>query len=632
MLTVLTGDKYMRFAESEILANYASVIGFKEWHSRLSLIDFAFQPIVNIHSGVCYGCEALLRNYEAAGFASINDFFDRAYQDRVLYPVDLELRRKCIKNFSILKKRQQAKLFFNLDNRVLDSDDYKSGNTLRILEAHNLHQDAICFEISEKHELQDTGEAVETLKAYRAQGFKIAVDDCGTGFSGLKLLYYTRPDFIKIDRFFIQDIATDPNKRMLVSSIVNIAHLMGSIVVAEGVETEQEYYSCRSIGCDLVQGYFIQKPQTDILQIRPCYEHIRLLGEKGRRKKDSHDRSLIDSEIVYIEPIRWDMNIYDVFQQFRNTQNQSFFPVINDNGEPLGVISEKSFKDYAYSRYGSELLQNPSFGKNLNRFILKYPIADIHTQVEKILEIYSHNEHMEGIIIVDEMKYKGFLSAYSLLKALNEKNITVARDQNPLTRLPGNTLIHEYVSCALQDFETSYFFIYFDFDYFKPFNDRYGFRNGDRVILRFSELLKIWAQLSSAFIGHIGGDDFFMAFRGGNPEKIKEDVLKLIRQFKSDAESFYDPETIEKGHMKSTDRDGNFRMFPLMSVSAVILELCAKRQRVYSTEEIGNKMASEKKKAKNSIDNLSICKLGTEGEDSPGRHEAGNLYLQACFS
>lgn len=579
------------------------------WLERLNTIDFAFQPIVNIHTGVCYGCEALLRNYQEAGFESINHFFDEVYAENILYSVDLMLREKAIIKLSQLKWDHQVKLFFNLDNRVLNTKDYKPGNTMAILNKYKLSQDTICFELSEKHELPESQESISTLKRYREQGFKIAVDDCGAGFSGLKLLYFTRPNFIKVDRFFIRDISSDPNKRLFVATIVNLAHLMGSLVVAEGVETLQEYYSCKDIGCDLIQGYFVQPPQLDIQHIQPQYLHIQKIGQQEQRDLKSKDKKLIDEEITYIPPISHKSNMIQVLDLFKKNPNLTFLPVVNDNYEALGIINEKSFKDYTYSRYGNDLLQNPSFGKNLFRFIDKYPMADIRTSVEKILEIYSQNENIEGILIVEDLKYKGFLSAHSLLKVLNEKNIAMARDQNPLTHLPGNSLIHEYLSHALQDIKTQYVLVYFDFNHFKPFNDVYGFRNGDRVIQRFSELLKTKKLFMDCFIGHIGGDDFFMGVKQVNIIKIQKEVKQLIEQFKIDAESFYDPQTREKGFIEAVGRDGKSQKFPLLSVSAVIVELSDHRTVVYPTEHISRLMAKGKTKAKNNPQNFYILRI-----------------------
>ncbi len=579
------------------------------WPSRLSRIEYAFQPIVNIHTGVCYGCEALLRNCEDDGIPSISRFFDQAHADGVLYNVDLALRERAIEKFARLEWKHRVKLFFNLDNRVLDSEDYRAGNTLDILKKFRFPQDAICFEISEKHEIRRTDEAVRTLDSYREQGFSIAVDDCGSGFAGLKLLYHTRPNFIKIDRFFIQDIAADPHKRMFVSSLVNLAHLMGAMVIAEGVETGEEYYSCRDIGCDLVQGYLIQKPETDLRRLKNRYDHIRELSRSDRRYRKGRDEKLILGEMTWIDPLPHTCDLTEVFEKFRRHKERAFFPIVNHNGEPLGVINETSFKEYLYTRYGGELLKNPAVNKNIGRFITRHPIADIHTPAEKILEIYSQNENMDGILIVDNMRYLGFLSAHSLLKVLNEKNIVLARDQNPLTQLPGNALIHEYVSRALQNRRTAHVLVYFDLDYFKPYNDTYGFRNGDRVIMLFGELLKARTEYSDGFAGHIGGDDFFMGMANLPLEKALRHIEEIARQFTSDVESFYDPKTIQRGHIIANDRNGVSQAFPLLTVSAAVVFLPAGRDRTFSTEEISKLLTREKKSAKALADKISVVRL-----------------------
>jgi diguanylate cyclase (GGDEF)-like protein len=206
---------------------------------------------------------------------------------------------------------------------------------------------------------------------------------------------------------------------------------------------------------------------------------------------------------------------------------------------------------------------------------------------------------------VDNLKYKGFLNARSLLKVLNEKNLAIARDQNPLTKLPGNTLIHKCVSEAMLETNTPYFFVYFDFDNFKPYNDTYGFRQGDRVILLFSELLKSRAINLYGFAGHIGGDDFFMVVKGSDLNKVYSTVQKLVKRFKNDVTSFYDSEAIGKGYILAKDRDGKEVRFPLMTASAVILELPSPRSCVCSVEEIGKKMADKKKSAK--INAKKIC-------------------------
>jgi len=571
-----------------------------EWIDYVNRVDFAFQPIVNIHTGVCYGYEALLRKWETIGFRSIQDFFDQAFDQRVLHQVDLALRRKAIEKFSKLPWKKDVKLFYNLDNRILESEDYETGSTVRLLEEYSFPKNSVCFEISERHELKNENNSFHALNSYESQGFKIAIDDFGTGFSGLQVLYYTEPDVVKIDRFFIQDISSDSKKMMFATSIVSLTHLIGSLVIAEGVETKEEFFACREIGCDLVQGYLVQKPECreDLLQNR--YEHVFLLTRSDRRTRNTDDRKLIDREMEFIVPIPEDRDIFEIYEKFSQHKEATFFPIVNNSEEPIGVIREYALKDYAYSRYGRELLQNPSFGKDISRFVSRFPIADIHTSVEKILSIYTRNEEMEGILIVDQLKYAGFLSAHSLLRVLNEKNLKVAREQNPLTKLPGNTLIHEYVSETLKDTPKGYHLAYFDFDNFKPYNDTYGFRLGDRMILLFAEKLKALCNSPNRFAGHIGGDDFFMGIQGEDTKKVLDFSTHLQKQFKKDAESFYDPETIKAGFIRAKGRDNRMKQFPLITVSMVLIELPARRSEIFTTEKISNLIADSKTLAKES--------------------------------
>ncbi|MCF6246479.1 MAG: EAL and GGDEF domain-containing protein [Desulfobacula sp.] len=572
----------------------------RHWIERLSKIDYAYQAIVNIHTGNAFGFEALLRCHVQAGFISIDDVFDQAYNQGILHQVDLFLRKKAIAKFARFKGSSHVKLFYNLDNRLFDTTDYSPGNTAQMLEDHGYALDDICFEISEKHNFHCHMKVSKVLNAYRSQGYKIAVDDCGAGFSGLQMLYYAEPDYIKIDRFFIQNLQNDPKKRLFVSTIVNLAHFMGSLVLAEGVETLGEYQLCKEIGCDMVQGYFVQKPQLDLAQLLKRYNSIGQLTRNERRNGRFEDRSLITSQTSYITPVYSNCSISTIFDQFRGEEDTSFFPVINSYSEPVGVIRETAFKDYIYSKFGRQLLENPSLGKNISRFITKIPIADIHSSVEKLIEIYTQFNNIEGLIMVEDMKYIGVLSTNALLKIINEKNLTVARNQNPLTKLPGNTMIHEYFAKTLSDISSTYHLVYFDFDNFKPFNDRYGFRNGDRLILMFADLLKKAGFSKNRFVGHVGGDDFFLGIKGSSHSSIIKEMENLAKRFKKNAESFYDLNTLKQGFLLAKDRENKQRKMPLMTVSVAVLELSKYQERACSIEDAGNMIAQLKKEAKRS--------------------------------
>ncbi|MBN1932267.1 MAG: EAL and GGDEF domain-containing protein [Desulfobacterales bacterium] len=581
----------------------------QKWICRLNKLDFAFQPIVNIYTGNAFGFEALLRYHTSAGFVSIDHIFDQAYEQGLLHQVDLYLRQKAFIKFAKFKKKSHIKLFYNLDSRLFDSKDYIPGNTFGLLKKYGYSLDDVCFEISEKHQFHNNIDVSKILEAYRCQGYKIAVDDFGTGFSGLQLLYYAEPDYIKIDRFFIQNMENDPKKRLVVSTIVNFAHFAGSLVLAEGVETRDEYSQCKEIGCDMIQGYFVQRPQLDLNQLKSRYDEIGKIFRDDKRNGSFKDRSLISNEIKYIQPVYSDCDVITIFDKFRQEENASFFPIINRYEEPVGVIRETAFKEYIFSKFGRQLAENPSFGKDISKFITKIPIADIHSSVEKLIETYTQYNNNEGLIMMDDMKYVGLLSTKSLLKIIHEKNITLARNQNPLTKLPGNTMIHEYFSESLADFKSTYHLIYFDFDNFKPYNDRYGFRNGDRLILMFADLLKKIGFSENRFVGHIGGDDFFIGIKNAKRSEITEEMTRLAQQFKKDAVSFYDEQTRKKGFMMEKDRNGVERKIPLITVSISVLELPHGVNRNCSIENAANIIALLKKEAKRSETGISFANI-----------------------
>ncbi len=223
-------------------------------------VDFAFQPIADFQTGKIYAYEALLRGQDKMGFRSIQCLFDQAFEQGFLHSLDMTLRTMAIGKFSRMSRKKRTRLFFNLDNRILKSNDYEPGSTADILPQFGLSSSTVTFEISEKHNITGNSWINRTLENYRKQGFSLAIDDFGTGYSGMKLLYLCQPEFLKIDRFFISGIENDDRKRLFVSKLMELAHILGITVVAEGVETKGEFRSCREIGCDLAQGYYIGRP------------------------------------------------------------------------------------------------------------------------------------------------------------------------------------------------------------------------------------------------------------------------------------------------------------------------------------------------------------------------------------
>lgn len=599
------------------------------WQIALEQLDYALQPIVNIHTGACDGCEALLRNSAELGFASIPALFNAAHDDGVLLEVDLALRAKAIHKFIEIPFHHQIMLFYNIDNRLLSSAATAHHSLVlpAFIRRFGIHPHQFVYEISERHDeniqilhdCQGLANIKDTLGVFRNELFRYAIDDFGAGFSGLQLLYHAAPDFLKIDRFFIAGMASDQRKQLFVSATVKMARGLGNnAVIAEGVETIEEFFACNQMGCDYVQGYLVQRPTTISGEIKESYPLISELQNRNRRH-ESHDLEHIHRQLKKISPITFYngdgsmIDIDQVFEVFRRSPGISLVPVLNRNQEPIGVIWEKDLKEYVYSPFGREILRNrASAASHVPRFITRIPTVEIRTRVEHVLEVFSQHQNSGGALITEGGKYQGFLSTEALLQLLFVKNVEEARDQNPLTKLPGNFLINRYVAEGNRDPNFTYVYGYFDFDNFKPFNDTYGLRSGDRAIIMFAEILKETSNRIRCFIGHVGGDDFFIGFKLDDDQltlQLCRDLISdLCRRFASDVVSVYNAADRKNGYISSYDRAGKPQRFPLLTVSAAMLSR-PPGTHAHPLDETFKVLAELKKQAKSSGEKFAAFEL-----------------------
>jgi EAL domain-containing protein (putative c-di-GMP-specific phosphodiesterase class I) len=131
----------------------------------------------------------------------------------------------------------------------------------RDLERYGLPAQSLCIELTESSLATDPDAASRIVQDLRRRGVAFAVDDFGTGYASLSYLDRFSPDYVKIDRVFIDGMLTDDRRRALVRSAIEIAHTFGAVTVAEGVESEPQRKQLVELGCDLIQGYLVGRPQ-----------------------------------------------------------------------------------------------------------------------------------------------------------------------------------------------------------------------------------------------------------------------------------------------------------------------------------------------------------------------------------
>jgi GGDEF domain-containing protein len=167
-------------------------------------------------------------------------------------------------------------------------------------------------------------------------------------------------------------------------------------------------------------------------------------------------------------------------------------------------------------------------------------------------------------------------------------------DANPLTRFPGNTTISREIQRRLGD-DVAWGIAYLDIDFFKAFNDKYGYARGDEVLRMTGRILANAAlRRPGGFVGHIGGDDFMFMVRA---DQLDDTCREILGNFDSIVPSFYDDEDRLHGHIASEDRKGDPMSYPLMSCSIAAID--TGHSTLVHVADVSQRMAEIKKVSKN---------------------------------
>jgi len=217
-----------------------------------------YQPIISLRDQAFFGFEALTRVEQGEAFDSPLPLFKFADEEGDHYTLDRIARSKAIEGSAIAGSVQ--KLFINVTARIMDDPHFTSGQTLVLLERCGLSPSNVVFEITERTSIDDFGAAKKLLDHYRSQGYRIAIDDVGAGYSSLQSIVELRPDYVKIDRSLVENIHLDEMKQHMMSTFVQLAGRMNIEVISEGIERPEELETVRGMGVHYGQGYLLGRP------------------------------------------------------------------------------------------------------------------------------------------------------------------------------------------------------------------------------------------------------------------------------------------------------------------------------------------------------------------------------------
>jgi len=224
------------------------------------LIIPRFQPIFNMDPRKLIGLEMLSRcSISNSYFGNTEMLFDTAFQVGLLYDLEIACHRQAL---SVLKGRMQdTTLFFNVSPYLIR--DPKMRNFSYFAE-YNIKPENVVLEITERTAIADIDEFCGNIAAIKKLGFKISIDDVGSGYSSLDSVVKIKPHFVKIGLNLVRNIHIDPVRQNICSAIVMMCKKSDIVTIAEGVEEQGELEAMREMGTDACQGFLLGRPSADI--------------------------------------------------------------------------------------------------------------------------------------------------------------------------------------------------------------------------------------------------------------------------------------------------------------------------------------------------------------------------------
>ena len=221
-----------------------------------------YQPIYNLEKMSIAGAEALIRWEDPVlGIISPGEFIPIAEKNGLIQKLDYWVIKRVFKQINAWKTQGLSLITvsINISSETFEDDAFESWINNQALK-HSIDTEIIQLELTERIILKDINESIEKFKRLRKNGFKIAIDDFGVGYSSLSYLVKLPIDHLKIDGSFIRNMRNGNESKVIVSTLVNMARELDVIVVAEGIESQDEVDYLLNISCQKGQGFYLDMP------------------------------------------------------------------------------------------------------------------------------------------------------------------------------------------------------------------------------------------------------------------------------------------------------------------------------------------------------------------------------------
>lgn len=554
-----------------------------------------FQPLADLREGSVYAHEALIRGPQGSPLHTPDQLLACAARERIL--LDFEL--VCV--FTALEQwgRQQAagRLFVNISADALVHGVALVGAQRlgEVVRGFGLSARMLVLEITEHERVTDMPQLRQAIKAVHGCGARLALDDFGDGRSSLRLWSEVKPDFVKVDKYFIRDISEHPENLQMLQAIKGIADVFGTTLIAEGIETRDDLRALRDLDIPYGQGWLLGRPATaprgavdgpalDVLHDR----RVAVLPHLGQTARPGILRSLLVVQAPTASPATSNDAVAAMFHEHTDLHALA----VVDGTRPVALINRQQFMNHYATLYFREVHGRKSclaFANHAPR------VVELDCDVDQLVGILTSQDQRylnDGYIVTDNGRYLGLGTGDQLVRAVTETRIEAARHANPLTFLPGNIPISLHMQRLLES-GTEFVACYADLNNFKPFNDHYGYWRGDQMIRLVARLATAHCDARRDFVGHVGGDDFMLIFQSSN---WLQRCKNIVDEFAREALTLFDEPARQAGGIRAEDRHGVQRFFPCTTLAIGAVRITPGRFR--HAEEVANLAALAKREAK----------------------------------
>jgi EAL domain-containing protein (putative c-di-GMP-specific phosphodiesterase class I)/GGDEF domain-containing protein len=531
-------------------------------------LRIVFQPIFGFREGAILGYEALVRGPEGSLVQMPLELFGAAAEHGLV----VELNKVCIQEVlrTFAGKDLPGNLFLNVSPQLVLQPGFSQDRSRRFMKDIGLDPARVVIELTEDYPTFDFRRVRESLALYRSMGFRVAIDDLGEGFASLRLWSELKPEFVKADKHFVAGIARDPVKVQFLRAIQHIAENCGSLVIAEGIESADDFRVVKDVGVACGQGWFVGHPaESPALELAP---EVARANADRRLPVVPAPRFRAGSELTArdflrsVEAVTPQATLGAILDRFAHSPGLNAIPVIGTSGVQA-LASRCALEPLAAALPDVQALRSyPALA-----FCDPVPIraeADLGLDALTAILVESDARRMaDGFVIVARGRYLGMGASQDVMRMLHKSQVLAARYTSPLTMLPGQVPINELLERLLAG-RAAFTAWYAEIDQMRGLNDSVGFAQGDALIHETARLLESVAEAGIDFVGHVAGGRFVLLVQS---EDWQQRAERAIAGFAPLVEALVPRDILQRGYFLARNRDGREILHPLPKLALGIL-------------------------------------------------------------